>query len=222
MYLYETHLHTYPASACATNTPEEMVRYYKQKNYAGVIITDHFFNGNSGCRKDIPWSEKVAFFIAAFLRAKNEGRKYGLDVFFGLEYSFRGTDFLVYGLDEAFLLNNPGFDNLGMVEFSAAVRGACGYLAQAHPFRDEWWIANPEPVSPSLIDGIEVYNATMSNEVNNLALQYAEKHGLAKQSGSDAHNTFAHRSSGISLQKRAANIFEIIDEIKKGRATLLR
>jgi len=221
MYLYETHMHTYPASACAANSPEEMVRYYKHKNYTGVIITDHFFNGNSGCPKGIPWKEKVAFFTAAYLRAKDEGKKCGLDVFFGLEYSYNGTDFLVYGLDEPFLTATPGFDNLELEEFSAAVRRAGGYLAQAHPFRVAWWIANPEPVNPSLIDGIEVYNATMSDDVNRFAKEYAEKHDLAKQSGSDAHYTFAMSPSGIILQERATDISEIIDAIKNHRAILM-
>jgi histidinol phosphatase-like PHP family hydrolase len=221
MYMYETHMHTHPVSACAVNSPEEMVRYYKSKGYAGVIITDHFFNGNNGCPKNAPWEEKVKSFMNAYERAKNEGDKCDLDVFFGLEYSYNGTDFLVYGLDEDFLLKNPGFDSLDMNGFSAAVRGAGAYLAQAHPYRAAWWIEKPEPAHPSLIDGIEVHNASMDNKTNKRALQFAEKHGLAKQSGTDAHSTSSKRPSGIALQKRAENIFDIINAIKNGNVTLL-
>jgi len=198
-----------------------MVRYYKRKEYAGVIITDHFFNGNSGCPQNLSWEGKVKFFTEAYERAKKEGEKHDFDVFFGLEYSYNGTEFLVYGLNEEFLLKNPRFDKLQMKDFSAAVRGAGGYLAQAHPYRTAWWISNPEPAHHSLIDGIEVHNSTMSDKTNRLALKYAEKHNLAKQSGSDAHNTSAHRPSGIALQNRAEDIFDIINALKKDRVVLL-
>jgi len=214
MYLYETHVHTYPASACAVVSPEEVVRYYKSKNYTGAIITDHFFNGNSGCPRNIPWENQVKFFAEGYNRAKREGEKCDFDVFFGLEYSFQGTDFLVYGLSIQYLIGNPGFDKLEMPEFSAAVRGAGGYLAQAHPFRTAYWIANPQPADPSLIDGIEVHNSTMPDKVNKKALDYAEKYNLAKQAGSDAHDIHLRKPSGIFLKKRAENIFDIINEIK--------
>jgi predicted metal-dependent phosphoesterase TrpH len=214
-------MHTYPVSACASNTPEEMVRHYKNKKYAGAIITDHFFNGNSGCPKDFSWQGKVEFFAEAYERAKNEGEKCDFDVFFGLEYSYNGTDFLVYGLTVEFLLNNPGFDNLQLNEFSAAVRNAGGYLAQAHPFRAAWWITNPEPARPSLLDGIEVHNSSMDNKTNSLALDFANKHNLAKQSGTDAHDTTARKPSGIALQTRPKNIYDIINAIKNHLAILL-
>ena len=47
MFLYETHVHTIKASACAWNTPKEMVQAYKQAGYAGMILTDHFIKGNT-------------------------------------------------------------------------------------------------------------------------------------------------------------------------------
>jgi predicted metal-dependent phosphoesterase TrpH len=216
MYLYETHMHTYPVSACAVVSPEEMARHYKSKGYTGIIVTDHFLNGNTGCPHSLSWREKISFFYGGYERAKKEGDKCGLDVFFGLEYSFEGTDFLVYGLSPEYLSARRGFDKLKMTDFSAAVRAAGAYLAQAHPFRTAYWISNPHPVDPSLIDGIEVHNSTMPDSVNKRALKYAEKHNLAMQSGSDAHDCM-RKPSGIILKKRANDIFDIITAIKSGR-----
>ncbi|MCL2198374.1 MAG: PHP domain-containing protein [Defluviitaleaceae bacterium] len=221
MFKYETHMHTYPASACASSTPEEMVRFYKNMDYTGAIVTDHFFNGNSGCPKNISWVEKVKFFAEGYFRAKKEGDMCDLDVFFGLEYSFSGTDFLVYGVTPDWLLEHPGFDKLSLGEFSATVRAAGAYLAQAHPFRDAFWIANPSPADPSLIDGIEVYNASMPDRANKKALAYAEKYGLAKQAGSDAHDNYLRRPSGILLNYRAKDIFDIIAALTTGQVNLL-
>ena len=221
MFKYETHMHTYPASACASATPEDMVRYYKSLDYAGTIVTDHFFNGNSGCPKNIHWGEKIKFFAEGFFRAKKEGDKCDFNVFFGLEYSYNGTDFLVYGLSPDWLLEHPDFDKLSMKKFSEAVRSAGAYLAQAHPFRDAFWIANPSPVDPTLIDGIEIFNASMPDNTNKKAFAYAEKHKLAKQAGSDAHDDYLRRPSGIVLKKRANDIFDIIKALKSGQAEII-
>jgi predicted metal-dependent phosphoesterase TrpH len=221
MYLYETHMHTSPVSACASSSPEEMVRYYKSKGFSGMIVTDHFFNGNSGCPRGLPWAKKIDFFAQGYERAKKEGDKCDLDVFFGMEYGFSGSDFLVYGLSVEYLRAYEGFDRLDLKELSAVVREAGGYIAQAHPFRTAFWIADPSPAAPELLDGMEINNASMSDEVNNRALAYAKKHGLAQQSGSDAHDTHARRPNGIGLQKRAVDIFDIIGALKAREATMI-
>ncbi len=46
MYLYETHLHTAPISACAKAEIRETLEYYKSLGYAGVFLTNHFLDGN--------------------------------------------------------------------------------------------------------------------------------------------------------------------------------
>ena len=42
-YVYETHMHTSEASACAGSTGTQMARAYKAAGYTGIIVTDHFF-----------------------------------------------------------------------------------------------------------------------------------------------------------------------------------
>ena len=39
-YLYEVHLHTTAASACARSTGAEYIPYYKNLGYDGIIVTD--------------------------------------------------------------------------------------------------------------------------------------------------------------------------------------
>jgi len=222
MYLYETHMHTSPVSACAIAAPEEMVRYYKKHGYTGIIVTDHFINGNTACPRNFAWDKKIEFFARGYERAKAEGDEYGLDVFFGLEYSYQGTDFLVYGLTPEYLIANPGFDALDMTSFSAAVRKEGAFLAQAHPFRKEWWIADPSPADPKLIDGVEVFNSGMSEDVNNKALKYAQKYNLPIQGGSDSHCTQMRKPSGISMNERAESIFDIINAIKRREVEVIQ
>ena len=44
MYKYETHLHTYPVSACAKYDVRLNLEFYKSIGYDGVFITNHFLN----------------------------------------------------------------------------------------------------------------------------------------------------------------------------------
>lgn len=46
-YCCETHLHTYhPVSKCAHAGVRETLLFYKEFDYDGVFITDHFIDGN--------------------------------------------------------------------------------------------------------------------------------------------------------------------------------
>ena len=98
MYRYETHLHTAITSACSVFQPEEIVEKYTRLGYAGVFVTDHFLNGNTTVPAELPWAERVKTFMQGYRAVKAQAEGTGLDVFFGFEYSYRGTDFLVYGL----------------------------------------------------------------------------------------------------------------------------
>ena len=84
-FLYETHMHTSQGSACAHSTGEEMARAYHERGYTGIIVTDHFFNGNSAVPKDLPWTERVERFLKGYEQAKATGEAIGLQVFFGWE-----------------------------------------------------------------------------------------------------------------------------------------
>ena len=57
-YIYETHCHTSQGSACGRATGAELARYYKDAGYDGIIVTDHFFNGNCAVDKNLRWEEK--------------------------------------------------------------------------------------------------------------------------------------------------------------------
>jgi len=220
-FLYETHMHTAEVSACSGSTAAEQVQAYKNNGYTGVIITDHFINGNSTCPKDAPWDTRMKHFVRGYENAKKAGDACGLDVFFGWEYTIRGSDFLTYGLDLGFLLAHPNFDVLPIEEYSALVRDCGGFLAQAHPFRDAWYIDNKYPVESYLVDALEVYNSMDSDISNKKAEAYAARHNLPIQAGSDSHHSRHARYSGIILHEKANSIFDIIDAIANKKVKLI-
>ena len=220
-YLYETHMHTAEVSACAVSSAAAQVRAYKERGYAGVIVTDHFINGNSIIPHHYQWGKKMSMFASGYENAKAEGDLCGLDVFFSWEYSIEGSDFLTYGLDMEFLLARPGIDSLPIEDYSGLVRACGGFIVQAHPFRSAYYIKNQFPVAPSLLDGVEVYNASMPPDVNDKALTFATRHGLPMQAGSDSHNVDLRFASGVALEKKAESIFDIINAVKTGAARLI-
>ena len=77
-YVYETHMHTSEASACAGSTGTQMARAYKAAGYTGIIVTDHFFYGNTSVDRSLPWEEWVRRFCLGYEHAKAEGGRIGL------------------------------------------------------------------------------------------------------------------------------------------------
>ena len=106
-FKYETHLHTSEASDCAESSGAELVDYYKAAGYAGFVVTDHFFNGNTCIPENLTWEERVNLFCKGYEKAAARGKAVGFDVFFGFEYNFLGTEFLIYGLGKTWLTEHP-------------------------------------------------------------------------------------------------------------------
>ena len=220
-YLYETHMHTSEVSACAVASAEQQVAAYKKRGYTGVIVTDHFINGYSTCPNELPWEKKMRFFASGYEAAKKAGDKIGLDVFFGWEFTIRGSDFLTYGLDLDFLISHPRIDLMCIEDYSALVRESGGYLAQAHPYRDAYYIDHCFPVASHLIDGVEVINSYDKDSANNKALAFALKYDLVIQAGTDSHGRGERYFTGIALKEKAESIFDIIDALKMKEIELL-
>lgn len=196
-YLYETHMHTKESSACAHNTGAEMARAYKEAGYTGIIITDHFVYGNTAIDRSLPWRDWVDKFCRGYENAKEEGDKIGLQVFFGWESGYRGTEFLVYGLDKEWLLAHPEIKEATIEEQYSLVHEAGGMISHAHPFREEDYIPQIR-LFPEFVDAVEGINATHSSPAslghknpayNERAVEYAKKYKLPMTAGSDQHTT---------------------------------
>jgi hypothetical protein len=187
-YLYETHLHTSRSSACGVSGGPEYIRYYKDRGYAGIIVTDHFYNGNTAIARNLPWREWVNRFCRGYEEAWEEGDRQGLDVFFGWEETFDSCDdYLVYGLDKAWLLEHPECRNWTRKEQFLGARAAGGCVVQAHPFRQHSYISRVI-LSSGCVDAVEAANGgNHEPSYDALAMRYAQGLGLPVTAGSDIH-----------------------------------
>lgn len=81
--------------------------HIRKRGYAGIVVTDHFFYGNTAVDRSLPWKDWVEQFCKGYEHAKEEGDKIGLQVFFGWESGYHGTEFLIYGLNKEWLFEHP-------------------------------------------------------------------------------------------------------------------
>lgn len=196
-YVYETHLHTNEASACAANNGKEMARACYEAGYTGIVVTNHFFYGNTNVDRTLSWKMWVEAFCKGYESAKKEGDKLGLQVFFGWESCYQGTEFLIYGLSKEWLLAHPEIKDATIEEQYELVHRDGGMVIHAHPFRKEDYI--PEiRLFPEWVDGAECVNATHACKLSKShndpefdvqARAYGEEYHLPMTAGSDVHRT---------------------------------
>ena len=210
-YLYETHLHSMEGSACGRVSGRDYVKFYQDEGYDGIFITDHFYNGNCRPDRELPWEEWVHQYCRGYEVAKEEGDRLGMKVFFGLEERFdnhgQGYDdeWLIYGLDKAYLLAHPDMRTWSRADYLKNVHEAGGCCVQAHPFRNRDYIGAFRLTLG--VDAVEGYNANNKPEADVTAQLYAKKNHLVMVAGGDVHFCgSARRASGLSSRWRARRI----------------
>lgn len=227
-YLYDTHVHTSEGSACAENSGAEMARAYAAGGYTGIIVTDHFFYGNTAVDRGLPWKEWTERFCLGYEHARAEGEKLGLQVFFGWESGYDGTEFLVYGLDGQWLAQHPEIKDATVQEQFVLVHAGGGIVCQAHPYREAPYIKEIR-LFPEYVDAVEGVNATHSDregrtlhhpEFNDRAIAYAKEHGLPMTAGSDQH-TVEMLEGGMVFSRRLADIHDFTKAVLGREATAL-
>ena len=161
MYKLETHAHTTEGSACAHASAAQLCRAYKKAGYDGLFITDHFYYGNTAVPRTLPWRDWVAGYCTGYRRAREVGKKIGIDVFFGWEAGYCGTDFLIYGLDESWLLTHPEVIEWSVDEQFYHISRAGGLVVHAHPFREAPYLPRIQlyPDYVHAVEGINTGNA---------------------------------------------------------------
>jgi predicted metal-dependent phosphoesterase TrpH len=187
MYRYETHLHTYPVSRCAKHTVREALEFYKSLGYEGVFITNHFLDGNINIERDRPFEEKLEFYCSDYEEGLRLAEEIDIRVLFGVEMSYKGTDFLVYGLDKAWYLAHPEIMDMKRSELLAYLMASGALVIQAHPYREAGYIDHIR-LFPRQVHGIETPNASRPDFENNIAAYYADYYGLITVAGSDNHS----------------------------------
>ena len=218
MYRYETHLHTAPVSKCARATVLENLEFYKKQGYDGVFITNHFLDGNVSVDRSLPYNEQIEYYFSDYEEGVRLSKEMGIKVFFGVEISNRGTDFLVYGLDKEWFLCHPEIMQMKKSEELKLFMDSGALVIQAHPYREAAYIDHIR-LFPRCVHGVEIINASMNEFVNGMARHYADSYGLIHFAGSDNH-VAGNRSyyAGMETEMPIESEADFVKTVLSGKA----
>lgn len=215
-FLFDTHIHTKEASSCSRVFAADIVKRYKELGYDGLIITDHF-SASQFERHGETYEEQVRKYLSGY-RAAKEYEDENFHIILGMELRFleNDNDYLVYGFDEDFVLNN----NLTLYndpeEFRPVVEENNLIIFQAHPFRIGMTVIDPE-----LLDGVEVYNGHGDHySRNKIANKWAELHSLRKLSGSDFHGNITLEPGGVYFDEYYTDSKQVAKALREGNYSL--
>ena len=125
--------------------------------------------------------------LEEFERAYAYAKEGGLRLLLGLEVTVRDpawTDWLLYGVDERFMLNAPCLYNLTQKELFDYCKVNGVIMVQAHPFRYHSSIANPH-----FSHGIEINCSSGDLQHKDEILRQSAKHNLLVTCGTDYHGS---------------------------------
>ena len=213
----ELHCHTAEVSPCGCFKASEVVETYVEARFSTLVITDHFryyVLDDAGTT----WRKRVDHYLAGYRKAQAcaNGR---IHVLLGIELQFVGdhNDYLVYGIDENFLYENPEIHRMTLKSFRAILPSSA-MIVQAHAFRSGMSVTDP-----ALLDGMEVYNGGTADLNNEFAKIWAERFGLLQTSGSDYHGGPVSRiNCGIVTDEPITNSDQLVNILRAGTHTLIK
>jgi len=224
-YRYDLHCHTKEGSKCSDISVRDMAALYHEMGYSGICITNHFTNGMNPLADDAPWSDRVNLSHEVYQKAREEGEKLSLSVFFGIEYSLApdidrpsittGTDFLIFNIEKEWLLNNKDAFREKPEGMFKKIHDAGGFVIHAHPMFGEELM-----LFPYYVDAVEIINGNggVNDAFNENAKAYAGMYGLTETAGTDIHR-FDHKiMAGVETETLCSTIGDLVRVIKEKRA----
>ena len=182
-----------------------------------MVLTNHYTEkiltsaGNS-------WEERAEFYLSDYVRMCDYA-KGDLHILLGMELSFndRNNDYLIFGLNEAFVRETPNLFEMSLKTFFPLAKENGFLVVQAHPFRNGMEIANPE-----YLDGYEVYNGYPYHDSrNDVALEWCRKYHKMPTSGTDFHHAGTGTVGGIVTEEPILCMKQLTDILRR-RAYSLR
>ena len=143
-----------------------------------------------------------------------------MDVFFGVEMSYKGTDVLLYNVTKEWLLDLEEEHVYNMRKMIQKANADGIFTVQAHPFREDSYIDHIRLFPDA--QGVETFNANRNELCNDLGNYYAERYGKPKLGGSDLHSITQKRLSGMAFEKRLESEAEFVRLVKDGKGQIMK
>jgi len=171
-FTLDLHVHTSPASPCASSSVDDVVSEAKRIGLDGICLTDHNYQWNE---EDIETLRE----------------KHNFPVLRGNEITTVQGDMLVFGLDE----DIQGI--IALKDLAEKIAAVDGFMIAAHPFRGFLAVSGDKlgldvekaagRAMFTLVDGIETLNSKVTVDENRFCGRVARALKLPTTGGSDAH-----------------------------------
>ena len=218
MYRYETHLHSAPVSKCGSYSVRDNMEFYKRIGYDGIFLTNHFLDANIGGDRSRPYEEQIEFFFTDIEEGERLSNEIGIKFFWGVETSYLGSDFLVYGLSKEWYLAHPEIMSVSRKEMLTMMAEDGALIVHAHPFREASYIDHIR-LYPYNVHAVEIDNCGNKDFQNDMARLYAEMYNLPFSAGSDNHIAGSiSRLAGVEFETPIRDIDDFINRVKAGEA----
>ncbi|MCK5539894.1 MAG: PHP domain-containing protein [Deltaproteobacteria bacterium] len=201
-FVIDLHLHTSPASPCASDSVDAMIEEAKRVSLHGVCLSDHNY----------VWSAEA-------VQALRE--KHDFPVFRVNEIVTEQGDMLVFGFYE----DIQGIIKLSELKKQVAAVG--GFIVAAHPFRgfltfgaDDVGLTSEKAMAREMfkwVDGVETLNGKVTATENGLALEVANGLGLPATGGSDAHDISTVGLFATAFEQVINDEEELLAALKEGK-----
>lgn len=217
-YKYELHCHTSDVSLCAASSAEEAVKFYKDRGYDGIVITDHY-SPQTFLHLSLFPHKHIDRYVKGYKRARELAGE-DFTVLLGCEVRFFCTidDFLIYGIDEDFLKNSGNL----MWKYLRRLHKLCTekglILLEAHPFRELRFRHKP-----SLLHGCEVFNGKdKGRPANEKAKKWARDNRFSVvTSGGDFHDKNNTNPGGIITEEPIKTNEDLLRILRSGSYRLI-
>ena len=202
-YTIDLHVHTSPASPCASSSVDDVISEAKRIGLDGICLTDHNYQWDA---KDIKALREKHHFL----------------VLSGNEITTVQGDMVVFGLKE----DIQGI--IALKDLAEKVAAADGFIIAAHPFRGFLAVSGDKlgldvdkaAARPmfSLVDGVETLNSKVTVDENRFCGQVAHALKLPTTGGSDAHLAGEVGFYATRFSKIIHNEEELISALRAGDA----
>lgn len=214
MIKVEMHCHT-DGSLCADYNIKSIINDYLNSGYGGIVVTNHYAYKEylrQGFSSPIEYAKK---FIEWIDDAQKAGKEKNFKIFYGMEVrlTYNNTEFMLYGFEKEFVLENPEIYNLTQEELFALANKYNVFMYQTHPFRCGVKVGDPK-----YMHGAESFNGHYHhNNNNNLTKEFCNKNNLIKVVGTDFHHDDQPITTAILIPEQINDSIELTKYIRNNK-----
>ena len=180
----DPHVHTGGINTCCPELYPSVIDKKVAQGYQMAVLTNHSQSWYCSPDKHKEFMERH---LEEFTHASAYAKDKGLTLLLGLEVTVKnpsGTDWLLYGVTERFMLNAPCLYQLTQKELFEYCKINGVIMIQAHPFR-----YHPQIANPAYTHGIEINCSSRDLQYKDEILRMASEYSLMVTCGTDFHGS---------------------------------